>query len=84
MLCTDLKEQICVAFMIFFPIYQLMAPVDSDIDLNKWKERVVSVKAVIIYIHVLILLGQAVEQQEIPQIPVSIGHYSSRWSTENL
>jgi len=35
MLCTDLKEQICVAFMIFFPIYQLMAPVDSDIDLNK-------------------------------------------------
>lgn len=71
------RANIC-SFYQFFSIYQLMALVDSSINLNKWKERVVSIKAVIISIHAFLLLSQAptnegaAAYQEIPQIHVSV------------
>lgn len=55
-LCKSCRANTC-SFYYVFSIYQLTAPVDSSMDVNRRKEGVVSLKAAII--PVFLLLGQA-------------------------
>lgn len=59
-----------------------MAPADSNIDVNKWKERVVSVKAVNISIHVFLLVGERLQNSK--KYPKSLCPFGVRACSEAL